>query len=88
MEASMGDLICRCPETGRSVDLPFQTDSASLARIWRQPVRFQCPHCGKEHETEVGQAHIAGMARSDQRDPAQTVGGQPSSRRGSASGTP
>jgi hypothetical protein len=69
MEASMGDLICRCPETGRTVELPFETDSASLARIWLQPVRFHCPHCGKEHETVVGQAHIAGMARSDQRDP-------------------
>jgi uncharacterized protein (UPF0212 family) len=59
----MGDFICRCPETGRSVDLAFQIDSASLARIWLNPVRFQCPHCGREHETLVGQAYVAGVAR-------------------------
>jgi hypothetical protein len=69
MKASMGDLICTCPETGRSVDLPFETDGASLARIWLQPVRFHCPHCGKHHETEVGQAYIAGVSRAEHRDP-------------------
>jgi hypothetical protein len=69
MEASMGDLICRCPETGRPVDLSFETDSASLARIWLQPVRYRCPHCGKEHEAEVGQAYIAGASRSEPHDP-------------------
>lgn len=65
----MGDLICKCPETGRSVDLPFQTDSASLARIWLNPVRYQCPHCGKEHETLVGRAYVAGKARVSDGEP-------------------
>jgi hypothetical protein len=58
----MGDLICKCPETGRSVVLPFETDNASLARIWLYPVRFPCPHCGKEHESLVGRAYMAGVS--------------------------
>jgi hypothetical protein len=32
-------------------------------------VLFHCPHCGKQHETEVGRAHIAGASRAEHRDP-------------------
>ena len=49
----MRNLICWCPETQQPIN---HTDYATLARIWSNPVRFQCPHCGAEHETEVGAA--------------------------------
>ena len=49
----MRKLICRCPETQQPVDLEFYTDYATLARIWSNSLRFQCPHCGTKHETKV-----------------------------------
>src|SRR5215813_9869359 len=42
----MRKLICRCPETQQPADLELYTDYASLARIWSNSLRFQCPHCG------------------------------------------
>jgi hypothetical protein len=52
----MRNLVCWCPETQQPVDLQLYTDYATLARIWSNSVRFQCPHCGAEHETKVGAA--------------------------------
>jgi hypothetical protein len=52
----MRNLICWCPETEQPIDLQIHTDYATLARIWSNPVRFQCPYCGTKHETKVGAA--------------------------------
>jgi predicted RNA-binding Zn-ribbon protein involved in translation (DUF1610 family) len=52
----MRNLICWCPETQQPINLQIYTDYATLARIWSNLVRFQCPHCGAEHETKVGAA--------------------------------
>jgi predicted RNA-binding Zn-ribbon protein involved in translation (DUF1610 family) len=52
----MRHLICWCPETQQPINLQIYTDYATLARIWSNLVRFQCPHCGAEHETKVGAA--------------------------------
>jgi hypothetical protein len=63
----MHDLICRCPKAQQPIDLQLYTDGVSLALMWSNPVRFQCPHCGTEHETKVGEAHFntsAGRGRS------------------------
>jgi predicted RNA-binding Zn-ribbon protein involved in translation (DUF1610 family) len=54
----MRNLVCRCPETHQPVSLQLYTDYATLARIWSNSVRFQCPHCGAQHETKVGAACI------------------------------
>jgi len=51
---AMRKLICRCPETQQPVDLELYTDYATLARIWSNSLRFECPHCGAKHETNVG----------------------------------
>ena len=40
-------------ETRQQVDLQLYVDDATLARIWSNVLRFQCPHCGTKHETEV-----------------------------------
>ena len=50
--------ICRCPQTQQPVDLQLYTDYATLARIWSNSVRFECPHCGTQHETKVGAAWL------------------------------
>jgi hypothetical protein len=42
-----------CPETRQPVDLQVYVDDATLARIWSNVLRFQCPHCGTKHETKV-----------------------------------
>src|SRR6516165_3995550 len=55
---AMRKLICRCPETQQPVDLKLYTDYATLARIWSNSVRFQCPHCGAEHVTNVEAAWL------------------------------
>jgi hypothetical protein len=54
----MRNLICRCPETQQPVDLQVYTDYATLARIWSNSVRFQCPHCATEHQMKVGAAWL------------------------------
>jgi len=54
----MRKLICRCPQTQQPVDLQLYTDYATLARIWSNSVRFECPHCGAQHETKVGAAWL------------------------------
>src|SRR5258708_33182847 len=53
---AMRILVCRCPETHQPVSLQLYTDYVTLARIWSNSVRFQCPHCGAQHETKVGAA--------------------------------
>jgi acyl carrier protein len=50
---AMRDLIGWCPETRQPIDLQLYVDDATLARIWSNAVRFQCPHCGIRHETKV-----------------------------------
>ena len=42
-----------CRETRQPVDLQLYVDDATLARIWSNVLRFQCPRCGTKHETEV-----------------------------------
>jgi acyl carrier protein len=45
------NLMGWCPETRQPIDLQIYVDDATLARIWSNLVRFQCPHCGTKHET-------------------------------------
>jgi hypothetical protein len=65
---AMLNLICRCPKTQQPIDLQLYTDSVSLALIWSNPVRFQCPHCGTDHETKVGAAHLEPLSRRSSSD--------------------
>ena len=50
---AMRSLIGWCLETRQPVDLQLYVDDATLARIWSNVLRFQCPHCGTKHETKV-----------------------------------
>jgi len=50
---AMRNLIGWCHETRQAIDLQLHVDEATLARIWSNAVRFQCPHCGMKHETKV-----------------------------------
>jgi len=50
---TMRSLTGWCRETRQAVDLQLYVDDATLARIWSKVLRFQCPHCGTKHETEV-----------------------------------
>jgi len=50
---AMRNLTGWCRETRQPVDLQLYVDDATLARIWSNVLRFQCPHCGTKHETEV-----------------------------------
>src|SRR5258707_15748211 len=45
--------LAGCRETRQPVDLQLYVDDVTLARIWSNVLRFQCPHCGTKHETEV-----------------------------------
>src|SRR5262249_33181432 len=49
----MRSLTGWCRETRQPVNLQLYVDDATLARIWSNVLRFQCPHCGTKHETEV-----------------------------------
>jgi acyl carrier protein len=50
---AMRSLTGWCRETRQPVDLQLYVDDATLARISSNVLRFQCPHCGTKHETEV-----------------------------------
>jgi hypothetical protein len=50
---AMRSLTGWCRETRQPVDLQLYVDDATLARIWSNVLRFQCPRCGTKHETEV-----------------------------------
>ncbi len=50
---AMRSLTGWCRETRQPVDLQLYVDDATLARIWSNVLRFQCPHCGTKHETKV-----------------------------------
>jgi len=54
----MHHLFSQCPKTQQLIDLQIHIDGVSLALIWSNPLRFPCPHCGAEHETTVGAAHV------------------------------
>jgi hypothetical protein len=45
-------------QTQQPVHLQLYTDYATLARIGSNSVRFECPHCGAQHETKVGAAWL------------------------------
>ena len=53
---NLRSLICRCPATQQPVDLQVYADHATLNRIRSNSVRFRCPHCGAQHETQVAVA--------------------------------
>jgi len=50
---AMRSLTGWCRETRLPVDLQLYVDDVTLARIWSNVLRFQCPHCGTKHETKV-----------------------------------
>jgi predicted RNA-binding Zn-ribbon protein involved in translation (DUF1610 family) len=53
---NLRSLICQCPATQQPVDLQVFADTATLTRIVSSSVRFRCPHCGAQHETQVAAA--------------------------------
>ncbi len=50
---AMCSLSGRCAVTQQPVDLQIYADHATLTRIRSNSVRFQCQHCGAEHQTKV-----------------------------------
>jgi hypothetical protein len=76
----MRNLICRCLETHQPVSLQLYTDYATLARIWSNSVRFQCPHCGATHETKVGAACLEDTLARTRTSSSETHGCQPQDR--------
>jgi hypothetical protein len=52
---NLRSLICWCPASQQPVDLQVYADYATLTHIVSNSVRFQCHHCGAEHETNVAE---------------------------------
>jgi len=63
----MEKLICHCPRTGQPVEMTFEIDGDSLARVWSKPLRFHCPHCGGEHESKVGATYVENVLAANGR---------------------
>jgi hypothetical protein len=53
---NLRSLVCRCPASQQPVDLQVYADNATLTRIVSSSVRFRCPHCRAQHETQVAAA--------------------------------
>jgi acyl carrier protein len=66
------NLIGWCPETRQPIDLQLYVDDATLARIWSNLVRFQCPHCGVKHETKVERLASRPLSLEPPLEPPQT----------------
>src|SRR5262245_56825560 len=53
---NLRSLTCRCPASRQLVNLQVYADYATLNRIRSNSVRFRCPHCRAQHETQVAVA--------------------------------
>jgi predicted RNA-binding Zn-ribbon protein involved in translation (DUF1610 family) len=51
-----------CPSTGQDVDVGIDSEIQTLLRIRDEPVRAQCPACGKFHRWQVRDAQLSQAA--------------------------
>jgi hypothetical protein len=66
---SLRGLICRCPATQQQVNLQIFVDYATLTRIGSNLVRFRCPHCDVQHETQVAGMRQEALGQTSAREP-------------------
>jgi hypothetical protein len=57
-----GRLTFRCPYTNSRIDSGIVMDRASASKLWSQPIRIQCPHCGTAHFGCVGDGELSEAA--------------------------
>jgi hypothetical protein len=58
-DAEIGDLMFRCPATGRMFNSGFQADRASLTMVPRTAtIRLRCPHCDDAHALAVAHGSL------------------------------
>ncbi len=58
-EAEVGDLMFRCPTTGRMFNSGFQADRAALTLVPRTAtMRLRCPHCEEAHAVSVAHGSL------------------------------
>jgi hypothetical protein len=50
-----------CPATGASLAFELQSDEDSVATLWMQSLRIQCPVCEGVHETGYRDAYVTGL---------------------------
>jgi hypothetical protein len=57
------DIEVRCPRTRGLLNLSLncQDDPRQLARLWKQEIRVDCPHCGEQHAVEFRLAWQAAL---------------------------
>ncbi|HZP77252.1 MAG TPA: hypothetical protein VFB45_14000 [Pseudolabrys sp.] len=58
-DAELGDLMFRCPNTGRMFNSGFQTDRADLTAVPRAAtIRLRCPICDEPHAVSVSHGSV------------------------------
>ena len=55
----MSPLTFFCPQTGLPVEAGVETDLDTYFRVRRLKLRVHCAECGKEHDLQVGEGHLA-----------------------------
>jgi hypothetical protein len=50
-----------CPATGTSLAFELQSDEDSVALLWMQSLRIECPVCAGVHETGYRDVYVTGL---------------------------
>jgi hypothetical protein len=54
----MGQLLFRCPNSGRTIDSGVHTDATSLAKVRSLSVKLYCPVCKTTHLMRAGDGEV------------------------------
>ena len=54
----MGQLLFRCPNSGRTIDSGVHTDATSLAKVRSLSVKLYCPICKTTHLMRAGDGEV------------------------------
>jgi len=54
----MGQLLFRCPNSGRTIDSGVHTDAASLSKVRFLSVKLYCPVCNTTHLMRAGDGEV------------------------------
>ena len=54
----MGQLLFRCPNSGRTIDSGVHTDETSLAKVRSLSVKLYCPICNTTHLMRAGDGEV------------------------------
>ncbi len=59
----VGDVMFRCPKTGREFDSGFDADQSSVEHIASKTLQLRCRVCGDNHTYTFAEARVRRLER-------------------------